>query len=319
MTDTQLAVRREQALPTMTASLEELVQAFLASQDIKPASKATYSRSLKQFTSWLQETGRSTRMETLNRLDILAYRDSLLESGKSAYTVQAYLASVKQLYAWLETEKAYPDITRGIKPGKKPRGFRKDILSLASLRAVLEGINRSTLEGLRDYAILSLLARTGLRTIELQRASIGDLRQEPGLEAGERVLWIQGKGRDSKDDFVLLTEAAVKPITDYLKARGKTQDTEPLFSSCSDRNNGQGLTTRSLSRIVKQALRLAGLDSERLTAHSMRHTAISLAVVGGASLQQVQAMARHSDPKTTMTYFHNLSRLQSGAERYIQL
>ena len=318
MTDTQLA-RREQALPIMAASLEELIQAFLDSQDIKAGSKATYGRSLKQFTSWLQETGRAARMETLTRLDILAYRDRLLESGKSAYTIQAYLASVRQLYAWLETEKAYPDITRGIKAGKKPRGFRKDILSQASLRAVLEGINRSTLEGLRDYAIVSLLARTGLRTIEVIRASIGDLRQEAGLEAGERVLWIQGKGRDSKDDFVLLTEAAVKPILEYLKARGAAGDSEPLFSSCSDRNKGQALTTRSVSRIVKQALREAGLDSERLTAHSMRHTAISLAVVGGASLQQVQAMARHTDPKTTMTYFHNLDRLTSGAERYIQL
>ena len=318
MTDTQLA-RREQALPIMAASLEELIQAFLDSQDIKAGSKATYGRSLKQFTSWLQETGRAARMETLTRLDILAYRDRLLESGKSAYTIQAYLASVRQLYAWLETEKAYPDITRGIKAGKKPRGFRKDILSQASLRAVLEGINRSTLEGLRDYAIVSLLARTGLRTIEVIRASMGDLRQEAGLEAGERVLWIQGKGRDSKDDFVLLTEAAVKPILEYLKARGSAGDSEPLFSSCSDRNKGQALTTRSVSRIVKQALREAGLDSERLTAHSMRHTAISLAVVGGASLQQVQAMARHTDPKTTMTYFHNLDRLTSGAERYIQL
>lgn len=318
MTDTQLA-RREQALPTIAASLEDLIQAFLDSQDIKQTSKATYSRSLKQFTSWLQETGRAARMETLTRLDILAYRDSLLESGKSAYTVQAYLASVKQLYAWLQTEKAYPDITRGIKAGKKPRGFRKDILSLASLRTVLEGINKSTLEGLRDYAILSLLARTGLRTVEVVRASIGDLRQEAGLEAGERVLWIQGKGRDTKDDFVLLTEAAVKPIQEYLRARGTVGDTEPLFCSCSDRNKGQALTTRSVSRIVKQALRLAGLDSERLTAHSMRHTAISLAVVGGASLQQVQAMARHSDTKTTLTYFHNLDRLRSGAERYIQL
>ena len=318
MTDTQLA-RREQALPVMAASLEELIQAFLDSQDIKPASKATYSRSLKQFTAWLQQTGRSTRMETLNRLDILAYRDSLLEAGKSAYTIQAYLASVKQLYAWLETEKAYPDITRGIKPGKKPRGFRKDILSEDSLRKVLASMKQDSLEGLRDYAIVSLLARTGLRTVEVQRAAIGDLRQEPGLEASERVLWIQGKGRDSKDDFVLLTEAAVKPIQDYLRARGKTQDTEPLFCSCSDRNKGQALTTRSLSRIVKQALRKAGLDSERLTAHSLRHSAISLAVAGGASLQQVQAMARHTDVKTTMTYFHNLSRLQSGAERYIHL
>lgn len=300
-------------------SLETLIQAFLDSQDIKPASKATYFRSLKQFTAWLQDTGRAGHMDTLNRLDILAYRDSLLEAGKSAYTIQAYLASVRQLYAWLETEKVYPDITRGIKPGKKPRGFRKDILSEDSLRLVLASIDTDSLEGKRDYAIVNLLARTGLRTVEVQRAAIGDLRQEPGLEASERVLWIQGKGRDSKDDYVLLTAAAVQPITDYLRARGKTQDTEPLFCSCSDRNAGQALTTRSLSRIVKQALRAAGLDSDRLTAHSMRHTAISLAVAGGASLQQVQAMARHTDPKTTMTYFHNLNRIQNGAERYIHL
>ncbi len=60
-----------------------------------------------------------------------------------------------------------------------------------------------------------------------------------------------------------------------------------------------------------------GLDSKRLTAHSLRHTAITLSIKGGASLQQAQAMARHSDPKTTMIYFHNLNRLQAGAERFI--
>ena len=49
----------------------------------------------------------------------------------------------------------------------------------------------------------------------------------------------------------------------------------------------------------------------------MRHTAITLAAAGGASLHQVQAMARHSDPKVTMVYFHNLERVRAGAERYI--
>ena len=61
-----------------------------------------------------------------------------------------------------------------------------------------------------------------------------------------------------------------------------------------------------------------GLDDSRLTAHSLRHTAISLSIQGGASLQQAQAMARHSDSKTTLVYFHNLERISLGAEKFIQ-
>lgn len=60
-----------------------------------------------------------------------------------------------------------------------------------------------------------------------------------------------------------------------------------------------------------------GLDSDKMTAHSLRHTAITLAIQGGASLEQAQAMARHSDPKTTMIYYHNLQRIQAGAEKCI--
>ena len=93
---------------------------------------------------------------------------------------------------------------------------------------------------------------------------------------------------------------------------------EPLFCSHSDRNRGEDLTTRSVSRIIKQALRGVGLDDSRLTAHSLRHTAISLSIQGGASLQQAQAMARHSDSKTTLVYFHNLERISLGAEKFIQ-
>ena len=157
------------------------------------------------------------------------------------------------------------------------------------------------------------MARTGLRDIEVSRALVEDIR----LEQGQEVLWIQGKGRDSKDDFVILTPEAMKPIKDYLKARGKVKKDEPLFSSDSDRNRGEALSTRSISRIIKNSMRAVGLDDSRLTAHSLRHTAISLSILGGASLQQAQAMARHTDSKTTLVYFHNLERISSGAEKYI--
>jgi len=313
----QLVPVQQQSISSRPASLDDLIQSFLADHDVKASSKATYGRSLRQFVLWLQETGRAERMATLTREDILAYRDSLATAGRSAYTISTYLTAVKQLYQWLEGKKLYPDITKGVKSAKKPRGFRKDILSDEQLQKMLATVDRSTLEGLRDYALINLLARTGLRTVEAARAEVQDIRQEPGLQRGERVLWIQGKGRDEKDDFVLLTRPALQPLKDYLQARGSNSG--PLFCSHSDRNYGQPLTTRSISRIVKEAMRRVGLDDKRLTAHSMRHTAISLAVLGGASLQQVQAMARHSDPKTTLVYFHNLDRVRAGAERYITI
>jgi integrase/recombinase XerD len=284
---------------------------FLRSLDVSERSRATYTRSLKQFIGWLADTGRNTLQ--LQREDILAYKE-YLQSSKSAYTVTLYLTSVRKLYQYLESQKVYPDITRGIKGSKKPRGFRKDTLSQNQLREVLDSMELKSLEGQRDYAMFNLMARTGLRAIEISRALVGDIRQE----TGQPVLWIQGKGRDSKDDFVILTPEALEPIKSYLKARGRVKKDEPLFCSHSDRNRGEDLTTRSVSRIIKQALRGVGLDDSRLTAHSLRHTAISLSIQGGASLQQAQAMARHSDSKTTLVYFHNLERISLGAEKFIQ-
>jgi len=306
----ELITVQPQAITDRKPGLEELIQNFLDDQDISGSSKDTYSRSLKQFISWIYETGRDGKLD-LQREDILEYKDYLAE--KSSYTVTLYMTSVRKLYQWLESKKIYPDVTRGIKGAKKPKGFRKDSLTPDQLRETLKAMKKRSLEGLRDYALFNLMARTGLRDIEVSRALIEDIRQE----TGQAVLWIQGKGRDSKDDFVLLTKEALSPIKRYLKARGDLLQKDPLFCSHSDRNNGQALTTRSISRIVKTALRKIGLDDKRLTAHSLRHTAISLSIKGGASLQQAQAMARHTDPKTTLVYFHNLDRIQAGAEKCI--
>lgn len=290
---------------------EALAEAFLASLDVSSSSRATYTRSLKQYVGWLEETGRHSLQ--LAREDILTYKDFLHDMKLSAYTVNLYLTAVRKLYQWLESQKIYPDITRGIKGVKKPRGFRKDTLTKEQLRETVDAIDTDSLAGLRDYAIINLMARTGLRDIEVSRATVEDIRQE----SGQAVLYVQGKGRTAKDEFVLLLPEALKPIRDYLQARGAVEKSEPLFCSNSDRNRGESLTSRSISRIVKTALRAIGLDDSRLTAHSLRHSAISLSVAGGASLQQAQAMARHTDPKTTLIYFHNLERISAGAEKFI--
>lgn len=290
---------------------ESKVEDFLKSLDVSERSRATYARSLRQFILWLYETGRNTL--ELQREDILDYKEYLAES-KSAYTVTLYLTSVRRLYQWLESQRVYPDITRGIKGAKKPRGFRKDTLSQDQLREALNAMELVSLDSMRDYAIFNLMARTGLRAIEVSRALVEDIR----MESGQEVLWVQGKGRDTKDDFVILTPEALEPIKNYLRARGAVKKEDPLFCSHSYRNMGDSLTTRSISRIIKQALQRVGLEDSRLTAHSLRHTAISLSISGGASLQQAQAMARHTDSRTTLIYFHNLERISSGAEKFIQ-
>ena len=110
-------------------SLLALVDRFIVSQDVSKPSRATYSRQLKQFTSRLLKTGKVEALNTLQRQDILAYREYLLSIGKSSYTVDGYMTSVRKFFEWLEGEKIYPNIARGVKGTRKAKGFRKDSLT----------------------------------------------------------------------------------------------------------------------------------------------------------------------------------------------
>jgi integrase/recombinase XerC/integrase/recombinase XerD len=161
--------------------------------------------------------------------------------------------------------------------------------------------------------MINLMVRTGLRTIEVSRALIDDIQRE----GGETVLRVWGKGRDTKDDLVILTEEAYKPILDYLQARGTTKLSDPLFISHSNRDKGQTLTTRSIRRIIQTRLAAVGLKTSKVTAHSLRHTAGTIALMNGADLLSVKEMLRHSNINTTLVYAHNLNRLSKGAEKFI--
>lgn len=220
---------------------------------------------------------------------------------------------VRKFFEYLESAIGYQNVARGIKGAKRAKGFRQDALTVEQIKELLANIDYSAIQGLRDYALLNLMLRTGLRTIEVIKADVGDIRQQ----SGEAVLWIHGKGRDSKDEFVLLTQDTLKPIYEYLQVRGRTNGADPLFASLSDRNKNKRLTTRSIRRIVKQHLRGIHIDSDRLTANSLRHTFATLALLNGAPLIQVKEAMRHNSIETTMIYAHSLDRISNGAERYV--
>ncbi|PKM60721.1 MAG: integrase [Firmicutes bacterium HGW-Firmicutes-4] len=292
---------------TIKTGYFDIFEKYLASLDIKPRSKDTYRKSLKQFMNFINSRVSQTE---ICRTDILAYKTYLLDNY-AANTVSTYITAVKGFYAYLEAEKISPNVAAGIKGAKSQKGFRKDSLTIEQIHNVITGIDTKTIYGKRNFSLVNLLIRTGLRTIEAQRANIEDIRQE----GGESLLYIQGKGHDSKDEFVLLTESTHRPIREYIKATGRTKG--PLFISHSDRNHGKRLTTRSISRIAKEAMLTSGIDSSRLTAHSFRHTAVTLSLLAGASIQETQGMARHTNINTTMIYAHNINRIKNAPERKI--
>lgn len=284
---------------------------FLASLDCSEHTRRQYRDRLKHFFAWLE----LRQVEPLRRETILAYRKSMRDQKLQATTIGAYLVAVRQLFQWLELNRLYPDITKGIKGAKRGRGFRRDALTISQTHRLLDSIDRADIQGKRDFALINLLVRAGLRTIEVIRCKIGDIRPVSSDAIG---LWVQGKGHQEADEFVVLTEDCVSPIMDYLSSRGSLKQDAPLFASLSDGSYGCSLSTRTIRRVVKERLHAIGLNSPRLTSHSLRHTSISLSLEGGASIQEAQKMARHADISTTTIYAHNIDRSKGLAEISVQ-
>jgi len=273
--------------------------------DVKPSSKRTYSTAVKQFISYLACNG----IRQPEREDIINWRDGMREN-KKATTIQTYLTAVKLFFRWLEQESLYKNIADHVKTVKVQAGHKKDFLTSNQSRAVLRNIKTDNIKGLRDYAMISLMLTTGIRTIEVIRADVNDIKEV----GGESVLFVWGKGRDEKAEYVKLAPQVKKAIMTYLEARGAVDGTAPLFTSTSNNNAGERITTRSVRKIAKNAMIQAGYNSDRLTAHSMRHTAGTLALLNGATPREVQQLLRHSNINTTMIYAHELDRARNNAE-----
>ena len=303
------------ALTTTTADairvvsdVTPVVDMFARSQDVAQSSRDLYSRTVAGFFAWVEVTGRT--VSALTVADIIAYKEHLLNVGKSSLTVASYINSIRRFYEWAEANKFYPNIAKGVHAPKRKQEFKKKPLTVGKVGELLR---HEQAQSPRDYAIVNLCVRTGLRCIEVVRANVSDIT----YIGEQRVLMVQGKGRVEKDNFVILTDAAYKPIADYLNTRKNTDANAPLFVSESNRNNGGRMTTRAVSGLIKDGLRGVGLDNRAFTAHSLRHTAGTNVLRAGGSIEQVQYMLRHSNPATTQIYTATLreeQRLNNGGE-----
>ena len=299
--------------PTASRSLEiseDYYKRFIDYLDCKPKTVTTYTGALKQFAEYLK-AHRITRPE---REDIKAYREELESSGKKANTIYAYIFIVRRFFEWTADEGIYPNVAGKIKGAKISKQHKKEALADRQVEDLLANIDRSTVIGKRDYAIIYTMLTCGLREIEITRANIKDMQST----GGGTILHVQGKGHDDADDTVNLPEDTETVIKEYLEARGATDPEEPLFTSNSNHNAGGRLNPCSVSRLCKQHLKGIGIDNERYTAHSFRHTAVTFALLeNNGNIQATAQFARHANIETTLIYAHNLEARKNTCSRQI--
>lgn len=247
-------------------------------------------------------------------------------------TVAQYLRSVCQFFRWTAANNLYPDIAANIHAPKiKHDTHKKDALTAKEVLAIEESIadkaakrqqaaaeaakdpagriQRSTEQGKRLFAMYLLAVNAGLRTVEISRANIKDLE----TKGGQTWLYIWGKGHTEPDQKKPIAPEVAEAIKDYLQSRtDKPTGSSPLFVSTGNRSGGKRIATTTISTMLKRAMQEAGFDSERITAHSLRHTAGTAVQELTGDLYTTQKYMRHCNPATTEIYLHNDTEKQEA-------
>lgn len=283
---------------------------FLQDQELKGESLKTYRNAITQFFSWILRTGRD--ISALSQVDIRVFKKNMLDSRHSPLTVNSYLLVIRRFYDWAEAHLAYPNIAKGVRNAAVETGFVKMHLEPAQARALLDYFREAG--SVRNYAMVNLMLRGGLRTIEVSRARVGHIRSVMTEKGRRDVLYIHGKkhedtGSLSSRNFIVLSDKAAAPLSDYLAQRGETAPDEPLFPTEGKGHKGRPMSTRNIQNIVKEGLRAIGLDDHQYSAHSLRHTtAVTILKYGNGTFNDVQRVLRHKSLNTSQIYTESIER-----------
>jgi integrase/recombinase XerD len=161
------------------------------------------------------------------------------------------------------------------------------------VRQVLACCNRRTRMGRRDYAILLLLARLGLRGGEVASLTLDDIDWQSGT--------ITVHGKRGREDALPLPSDVGRALVDYLK-RGRPHSLNRCVFLRSRAPVASFKDQRSVGTVVRHALKRAGIDSPQKGAHQFRHALASEMLRSGASLGEIGELLRHRHPQTTTIY-----------------
>jgi len=276
------------------AQIEQFLDALWLERNLAENTLVSYRLDLQALVAWLNH--QNITLLQAQALDLQAFLAERVDGGYKATSSARLLSAMRRLFQYLYREKLRADdpTTRLASP-KLPQRLPKD-LSEAQIDALLKAPCVDQPIELRDKAMLEVLYATGLRVSELVGLTISDVSLRQG------VVRVIGKG--NKERLVPLGEEAVYWIENYLE-HGRpwlvnSQALDVLFPS----QRCQQMTRQTFWHRIKHYAILAGIDSERLSPHVLRHAFATHLLNHGADLRVVQMLLGHSDLSTTQIYTH---------------
>ncbi|AIR06086.1 site-specific tyrosine recombinase XerD [Cedecea neteri] len=276
------------------ARIEQFLDALWLERNLAENTLSSYRRDLTMVAEWLERHQLS--FLTVQASDLQGLLAERIEGGYKATSSARLLSAMRRLFQYLYREKMREDDPSALLSSPKlPQRLPKD-LSEAQVERLLQSPCTDQPIELRDKAMLEVLYATGLRVSELVGLTMSDISLRQG------VVRVIGKG--NKERLVPLGEEAVYWIEEYLKygrpdlLNGQSLDV--LFPS----NRAQQMTRQTFWHRIKHYAVLAGIDSEKLSPHVLRHAFATHLLNHGADLRVVQMLLGHSDLSTTQIYTH---------------
>ncbi len=296
----------------MSPSLKKLHQEWLEDLEIGLGRSAQTARNYDHYlTSFYEQQGIS-KVSDITLDDVREFRrwlntkapnaaqtgdDEAIKGGKgvSSATQNYYLIALRQFLKYLVKRDVVSLSPEKVELAKLPERDI-DVLYPEEVDALLNAPNDTSVEGLRDKAIVQTLFSTGMRISELVKLDRDDIR------ADSNEIPIRGKG--NKVRVVFLSPEAVSAISAYVKDRA---DTDPALFIRHKKGVGAAddlrISTRSIQRMIKKHATKAGITKD-ITPHTLRHSFATDLLANGADVRQVQELLGHSSITTTQVYTH---------------
>ncbi|MDX9808507.1 MAG: tyrosine-type recombinase/integrase [Acholeplasma sp.] len=298
--------------------LETLIQQYLAEKDITQGTYDLFKIILDQYVSYLK----THQIDYPTTRDVIAFLEWKKSEGCSIRWTNHQIGTLKNFYRYLclnqqrlGLPEAYAyDIMQPIQREILDHNEFKPTLSTEQAKQLLLYCKerRDTRSQYRDYAIVYLMLTTGVRSIEIRRAKRKDLKRVKR----QLVLYIQGKGKTAADTYVKIPEGVEQAINDYLSLR---KDNNPfLFIGHSRHQTTPYLSRSFVIKMFKQLMKDAGLEESKVTAHGLRHTAATMNLLRGGSLESTRQLLRHTTVTTTMIYAHHVGQMKDEQENEIE-
>ena len=275
--------------------IERFLDALWMEHGLSQNTLSAYKNDLANLAHWLYEN--SSQLHQASQIDLQNFLAHRFEKGTKNRSAARLLSSMRRFYVWLLRERKISVDPVALIEAPKPEQPLPKTLSERQVEDLLDAPDLRDELGIRDKAMLETIYATGLRVSELIGLEFSQVSIDPG------VVRVIGKG--GKERLVPLGEEAIECLQAYIKqARAGLMAQHLPCNALFVTRRGKGMTRQAFWYLLKRYAKVANIDADGLSPHTLRHAFATHLLNHGADLRVVQMLLGHSDISTTQIYTH---------------